>query len=152
MTTERFDITVREDGSREVDRKIRKIGTGAKETESAVAKLNTLLKSLIGVGIIERLRQYADTYTNLQNRLKLVTNSTAQLSVVQQKLFDISQKTRSSLPANVELFTRLSFATKELGTSQAELLTLTERINKAIVISGANTQEAQNALIQFAQG
>ncbi len=152
MTTERFDIIVREDGAKEVDRRIRNIGSSAKDTGNAVSKLNNLLRGVIAGGIVEKLRQYADTYTNLQNRLKLVTTNTAQLTVVQQKLFDISQRTRSSLPANVELFTRLAFATKELGVSQGELLGLTERINKAIVISGANTQEAQNALIQFSQG
>ena len=152
MTAERLDIIVREDGSREVSAKIANIGKTAKESTTAVQRLDGILRAIITAGAIQRLQQYADTYSTLQNRLKLVTDSSAQLAVVQQKLFDISQKTRSSLPANIELFSRLAFATKELGVSQSELLTLTERINKAVVISGANPQEAQNALIQLSQG
>lgn len=94
----------------------------------------------------------ADKYTLLQSRIKLVTTSAENYADVNDRLFKISQGSRTAYETTVEIFTRLSRATKNTSISQEEMLKVTDALNKATVVSGATTTEATNALIQLSQG
>jgi tape measure domain-containing protein len=96
--------------------------------------------------------QLADTYTLMTNRLKFVTNSSAELEAVQRRLFEIAQVTRGGLRETTELYGRMAFALRDTGVSQSEVLKFTENLNKAIALSGATASEASGALIQLSQG
>src|SRR5690606_18736649 len=85
-------------------------------------------------------------------RLSLVTSGTEQLVRVQNELFAVAQSTRAPLVDTVDLYGRMARATQELGVSEGQLLTVTNAINQAIVISGASASSAQAALIQLGQG
>lgn len=93
----------------------------------------------------------SDTMRLMQGRLKLVTTSAENLAETQKKLLDISITSRSSFEESVKLFTRMSIVSDNLGKSQSEMLEITEAVNKALVISGANTMESIAATRQFAQ-
>ncbi|MFK9073889.1 tape measure protein, partial [Proteus sp. NGCRVN-01] len=71
---------------------------------------------------------------------------------VTQRVFDISQATRSSLDATATLYARLERGTREYNTSAADLAKLTSIINQGFIVSGATAQEAENAIIQLSQG
>lgn len=152
MATERIDIQVREDGSRVVHRNIKNIGEAARGTESALTFMKRALGGIVGALGINQIRQYVDTYTNLQNRLKQVTTGTENLTAVTNNLFDIANRTRSSFEGTAQLYGRVALATKEMGIGQSELLQFTERVNQAIILSGASATEASAGLIQFSQG
>src|SRR5690606_2602352 len=81
-----------------------------------------------------------------------VTTGTENLTTVTSRLFDVANRTRSSFEGTANLYARVALATKELGIGQQELLTFTERVNQAIILSGASAQEAQAGLIQLSQG
>jgi tape measure domain-containing protein len=93
----------------------------------------------------------ADAFTNLRSRLALVTTSTENLTAVQSRLFDLSQRTRTSFEATADLYTRLARSASGLGASQADLLRVTETISKAMVVSGASAAASQAALVQLGQ-
>lgn len=152
MATERIEIVVTERGSRVVDRRLRTIGNTAKSTGGAMALLKRALLALGGIAIIRGLLRLSDTFTNIQNRLRTVTDSVAELNVVTKELFEISRLTRSSFEGTAEVFARTALAVKDLGISQRETLQFAESLNKAVVLSGAGAQEANNALIQLSQG
>lgn len=152
MATEQILITINERGARTVSRNIKDIGVSSSGSYSAV---NLLKSALLGLGAafgIREIIQAIDLYTQLENRLRIVTSSSAELRVVQKELLDISNKTRSSFASNVELFARVALATRDLGVSQRETLEFTESLNKAIIVSGASSVEANAALIQLSQG
>ena len=96
--------------------------------------------------------QMSDRATRLSNSLRTVTNSTTELSDVQEALFNISQRTRSSYEATATIYSRTARATETLGVSQEKLLRLTETVQKSFAIGGATTAEAQGAAIQLSQG
>lgn len=151
MPTERITIVIEERGSRTVKRRLKEVGTSASVSAQGVNLLKTALGGL-GLGFIVReLVRVADSYTNLQNRLRLATSGTAELNVVTRELLALSNRTRTSFEGNAELFNRVALSTRELGISQRDVLTFTENLNKAILISGANTQEASTGLIQLSQ-
>src|SRR5690606_10892335 len=93
--------------------------------------------ALAGFGVRE-LVQIADSWTSINNRLRLVTASTAELTQVQERLFAVSQETRSSFEATADLYAAIARNARELGRSQDELVTLTRSINQAIQISGVS--------------
>lgn len=109
---------------------------------------------LVGVGAalsVQQLVEYADTWSLIEGRLKLVTTSTAELQQVQEALFGIAQDTRTSLEGTADLYTRLARSSQELGLSQRDLLQITETINQAMLVSGTSAQSARAALVQLGQ-
>lgn len=97
------------------------------------------------------LVQSANTFQQLQNSLRVVTDSTQELAAANERLFDIAQETRTPIEATVELFSRASIAAGELGASQEELFRLTEITGKALAVQGGSAQEASGALRQLSQ-
>ncbi len=152
MATERIEIIVSERGTRTVRRNIEDIGSGATRAEGAVSLLNRALGLIGGALAVRELARLADVYTNLQNRLKLVTTDTQNLARVTDELFAISNRTRSSYEATATMYSRVALAAKDLGISQQELLNFTESLNQAVIMSGASAVEAENAMIQLSQG
>lgn len=139
-------------GSRVVNRNLSQIERRTQATSSA---LGFLKRAILALGLVAGARQlvrYADTFTLVENRLKLVTSGMEELTAVQEELFKISQDTRSSFESTAELFARVARSSKVLGLSQQELLDVTESVNQAVQISGATGAEASAGLIQFAQG
>jgi len=129
--------------------------TNRKETQKTSSAVSTLKKvfAAIGVGlVIRKFVQLTDTYTGIQDKLKLVTNGTKELTEREKQLFDVAQKSRSSFQSTAELYARLSRSTKQLNVSSNDLLTVTDSINKAFLVSGASSEEASNAIRQLSQG
>lgn len=152
MPTERLVIEVSERGARVVSGDIRRIGDSARSAEGGVSLLRRALGALVTAGFVRQLVRTADAFTNIQNRLRLVTESTTQLNAVQNELLRISNETRTAFETNANLFNRLALSTRELGLTQREVLQLTESLNQAVIISGASGTEASAGLIQLSQG
>lgn len=100
---------------------------------------------------IHQVINYADSWTELQNRLKLVTESSVELNKATQAVYDIAQKTYQSLDATAQVYQRFADNADRLGLSQQKVAELTETVSKAVAISGASTTAAQAALTQFGQ-
>lgn len=116
---------------------------GGLRTAVAAAGVALLTKQLIG---------QINTYTELTNKLRLVTSGSENLAAVQDRLFSIAQESRGSLEATNDLYFRLAKSTTELGISQSRLADVTETVNKAVAISGTTAQAASAALFQMGQG
>ncbi|MDF7470210.1 tape measure protein, partial [Proteus mirabilis] len=100
---------------------------------------------------IHQVINYADSWTELQNRLKLVTESSVELNKATQAVYDIAQKTYQSLDATAQVYQRFADNADRLGLSQQKVAELTETVSKAVAISGASATAAQAALTQFGQ-
>ncbi|HIE1683532.1 TPA: tape measure protein [Acinetobacter nosocomialis] len=92
-----------------------------------------------------------DTYTGLQNRLKLVTNSQVELNKATEDTFRIAQKTYSAWDSVLQVYQRFSDNAKTLNLTMDDTARLTETVSKAVAISGASAAAADAALVQFGQ-
>ncbi|MFJ0220237.1 tape measure protein [Acinetobacter baumannii] len=92
-----------------------------------------------------------DTYTGLQNRLKLVTNNQVELNKATEDTFRIAQKTYSAWDSVLQVYQRFSDNAKTLNLTMDDTARLTETVSKAVAISGASAQAADAALVQFGQ-
>lgn len=100
---------------------------------------------------VRQVINYADGWTELQNRLKLVTESSVELNKATQAVYDIAQRTYQSLDATAQIYQRFADNADRLGLSQQKVAELTETVSKAVAISGASATAAQAALTQFGQ-
>lgn len=125
-----------------------------KATEKFERTTHNLTAAMAGLGAFFGLRQmveYADTWTLINARIRVVTSSMEQASAVQERLYNISQRTRNTLAATSVLYTRTALNADELGRSHEELLTTTESVNAALLLSGATGVEAAQSMRQLAQ-
>lgn len=150
--TERIDIVVSERGAGQAARAVRGVGSAADGASGALRQLQSALVAVGGALAIRQLIQAADAFTNLQNRLRTVTDSAEGLAYVQKELLGIANRTRQDLTGVAEVYARVASSTAELGVSTNELLQFTESLGQAVALSGASAQEAGAALRQFAQG
>lgn len=153
MTDFRIDVVL--DPSRAV-RGTNRVNRALSRTENQANRLKRSMQgvfAVIGVTtLITQLVRLSDTYTNMQNRLKLVTNGTRELVAVQKELFNIADRTRSSFEATATIYSRTALSVRELGISHQQTLGFVESLNHAIILSGVNSREASNGLIQLSQG
>lgn len=125
-----------------------------KTTKTMTNSVKLLTSAFIGLGAVDiakTLSRQADTMTNINSKLKLVTTSTEELTKAQNELFKIAQKTRTGFADNVDLYQKISLSTQNLGLSQKEILSLTESINKSLVISGTSAEGATTLITQLGQ-
>ena len=152
MANETIRIAIEAHGDRIVQSKLRGIGSSAHGAETSVNRLKIALATIASSVVLRSLIHIADSYRFIQNRIRVVTDSTEELTVVTEELFQASRRSRSAFQITAEIYSRLAIAATDLGTSQAEVIRITEDLNKIILISGTRVKEATNALIQLSQG
>lgn len=105
----------------------------------------------VGIGGTAGILKAADEWTVFQNRLKLVTETTAELKEAEDGILAIAKRTGQELGGTAEVYQRLAANKKELALNDKELLQITETINKSIVVGGSTAEGASAALTQFGQ-
>ncbi|MFX5887047.1 tape measure protein [Acinetobacter baumannii] len=92
-----------------------------------------------------------DTYTSIQNQLKLVTDGQNQLNTAMDNTFEIAQRSRSSWESTATVYQKLAMNAKDVGLAQEDIGRLTETISKGIALSGATAAQADAAIMQLGQ-
>ncbi|MFW1838650.1 tape measure protein [Acinetobacter gyllenbergii] len=92
-----------------------------------------------------------DAYTNLNNRLRLVTDSQVALNKAMQDTFDIAQRSGAEWGGTAAIYQKVLYNSEKLGLSQEKVGKITESISKSISNSGSSAQAASAALYQLGQ-
>ncbi|HBK4841655.1 tape measure protein [Enterobacter asburiae] len=124
--------------------------------EGTMSSLTGVAKALIAALSVQQVGAYAQAWQDLSNKLENAVRESVPpfetLADVTERVFDISQKTRSGLDATATLYARLERSTRSYGVSVEDITRLTTIINQGFVVSGSTAEEASNAIIQLAQG
>lgn len=121
-------------------------------TNQLQTQLTRLAQAIAAAFSVSTIVAYADAYTNIQNRLRVVTDSTEQLTRVTAELLQVANATRAEFESTAILFSTLTRSTEELGISEERLIAITKTINQTFAVSGASAEEASNAIRQLSQG
>lgn len=146
-TTRRVGVSVGAFGQR-----LQNLGGTARGTTGGIDGLRGALAALGIVFGVQGIARLSDEYTNLRNRLRLVTDSTADLNRVQEQLVQISNETRVELSTTAILYQRTASAVENLGINTQRVSGFVRSLNQATLLSGASAQEATNAIRQLTQG
>lgn len=121
------------------------------QTNALGGAMQSLAGYMAGVVTVGAAINKMDTYTNLQNRLKLVTNSQQELNKAMNDTFGIAQTTRQEWETVTQVYQQFGDNAKTLGITMEQTAKLTETVSKAVAVSGATAESANAALVQFGQ-
>lgn len=142
-----------------LDRGFARTSQSVQRAESAFSSLTDVAKGVAAAISVGKIVEYANAWVDVSNKLansrralSEAVKANEDLADVTERVFKVSQQSRTSLEATATLYARLERATRTLGTSTGSLAKLTETINKAFVVSGASAEEADGAIVQLSQG
>nr|WP_314984572.1 tape measure protein [uncultured Pantoea sp.] len=146
------------EGQRQVNDRLNKLDQGFNSTaksagnaEKSFSSLTRVATALTAAISVQQVAEYGNAWVTVSNKLANSIRANEQLADVTQRVFNISQDTRSSLEATATLYGRLERSTRSAGTSTADLIKLTTTINKGLAVSGATTEEASSTMTQLSQ-
>jgi tape measure domain-containing protein len=136
------------------------VSTGVSNIGDQLRRIQSIAVLAVGGGFLGGIAKdalaTADTFNNLQARIKLVTGEGALLASSFKGVSEIALRTNSDLEQTATLFTRLAEAGKSAGLGAKEAATqslaLTETINQAIQLSGGSADASKAAITQLIQG
>ncbi|MFK7163184.1 tape measure protein [Acinetobacter baumannii] len=135
----------------ELDSIERKGDYASKSMDGLSVATRALAGYMAGLVTVSSAISKMDTYTGLQNRLKLVTKNQVELNKATEDTFQIAQKTYSAWDSVLQVYQRFSDNAKTLNLTMDDTARLTETVSKAVAISGASAEAADAALVQFGQ-
>ncbi|ARL36746.1 phage tail tape measure protein [Burkholderia pseudomallei] len=119
--------------------------------EAARGSLTAYAQAAAAAFGVHQLIEYADEWTNLSNRLKIVTRDQIDFAIAQGDVLRIAQSTRQPLDATAELYQRIANNTSHLGLSIKQVGPLVETISKAVALSGVSADTARLGIVQLGQ-
>jgi len=140
----------------------RRAASATRETQRSLGELNAQLASVrasaadmagafAGAFATGQLIHYADTWNQLNGRLRLASASAQDFTTAQQSLMTISQRTGTSFEANANLYSRIAQSLRDAGYASADVANVTETVATSLKLSGASTEEASSVITQLSQ-
>jgi len=133
------------------DTAVIKVTADTSQAERALGSLNNTLKGLLTVSAITAFSQFADSLTNLSNKLGIVTQD----GQTTNQLFQVMAKSALALGAPLQdvgdLFFRIANNTKDLSLSQQQQVQVTENLIKGFQLTGQSMGEMRGGIIQLGQ-
>lgn len=118
---------------------------------SVFSPLNTAIAG-IGTGLaVGGLIKTADAYKTMGGQLKFVTGNANDAAFAQKDLYEMSQKTGTSMTENANSFVRLMQAQEMTGLSGAENIKVLGALNAIMIKTGTSSSAASNAMYQLSQ-
>lgn len=141
-----------------VDNAAKKTGKTFGGLSGSVSGLKTQMTALAGAisvsFIIEwgkRFLEVADNMTQLQARIARLSTDAKTANETFSTLANIASTTGASLSDTTKLWETLTSSLKDAGATNAQVLNLTDTLQKIGRIGGSSTEEMANALRQFGQ-
>ena len=123
----------------------------SKSKDSMSVATRQLAGYMVGVVTVGAAIGKMDTYTGIQNQLKLVTTQQTELNSAMKETFAIAQRSRSSWESVTTVYQKLAMNAKEIGLAQSDISKLTETVSKGIALSGSSAEGAASAITQLGQ-
>lgn len=131
---------------------VKNLGRDSGAASAAMSALSGVLKGLLTVHAARAIIATADAWTELQNRLRQVTDGQRELNQATDDVFRIAQTTSQALEPVAQVYQRLAQNAAQLGIDQKKVAEITETVSKAVAASGASADAADAALRQLGQG
>ncbi|MBP2303419.1 tape measure protein [Azospirillum picis] len=122
---------------------------------AAIAQRFGQFAAILGVGTLGAMTakalDYADAWTQVGNRLRLVSSDAGELKATQEQLFAAAQKAGVGMSSVVDVYSKASQAAGELGASQEQLTRFSGGVAQALAVSGTSAEAAAGAMQQLGQ-
>ncbi|MFS8174976.1 tape measure protein [Vreelandella titanicae] len=137
-------------------RRSQQFGKSVQDTSHQIAFLQrTALSAGVALAAMFSARNTigtADEYSQMASRIRLVTDSTLEYDMVQQRLMQTARNSYKPLMDVSELFVNAVRPIKEVGFATNDVLDLTEALSAGLVLSGTKVQQSTSLMDQFSKG
>lgn len=132
-------------------------------TNSRIAALMNSTSSIVSTGFqrlaavggaylsTDAIRKYADDWQEAVNKISAAQGKRQGADGRASQLTDIAIRSNSDLGATADLYSGLTRSTRDLNASQAQVLAVTETINKAFAVGGQSASTQAGAIMQLNQ-
>lgn len=127
------------------------LGGAARNSSSAFFGLSNTLAGLSLYIVAQKVRDWIDAWASVSGLIHIATESFAEFTLVQERLFAVTQNIRSPLEETAQLYARINRVSDSLGASQNQSIKFTEGVGKALAIQHSRVGEVTGGLIQLAQ-
>jgi len=122
-----------------------------RSTQESLSNLRQLALAWASFASIARMSRIADDLQSLRARIGLLPQTITDAGEAFDTITARASRARTSVFAYGQLYVRLAGATKEYLQTQEQVLTITDAVSNALIIGGANTVEAESAILQLSQ-
>lgn len=120
-------------------------------SDSLRSMASSLIISAGAFAVVSKAINLSDSLTNLNARLNVVSDNSAQAAAGLRAIRNIAVESRQPIKDVADLYTRMAMSSKSLGASSKDLAVVTKNITKTMAASGATGQAASAAIIQLGQ-
>ncbi|HEE9834687.1 TPA: tape measure protein [Citrobacter freundii] len=136
---------------KQVDTATDKMERNFNKVDRSVSKLTRTFQAVGAALVARKVIAYAQSWGDVNNQLINNIKSGEKLEDVTNRVFNVAQRSRSSLTSTAELYSKLERATRGSGISGRELAAITETINKSFQVSGASATTTAAGIQQLSQ-
>lgn len=122
-----------------------------RSSEAIKGHIKGLAGVLTGAFTGRELLGMIDSFTRLQNNLRVAGVAGEEMKAVQDRLYESAQKYGVEIEGLSGLFSSLTQASKELGASQAQVFAIADAVSASLKVTGSSAAEAGGALQQLQQ-
>jgi tape measure domain-containing protein len=119
--------------------------------EEAATAFRNMAAAVVSFATVKAIINIADDMQNIRTRIGQLPQTVGDAGDAFDEVARRASASGQSIAAYSALYTRVGNAAKDYITTQQDLLSVTDTISQALVVGGANTQEASSAMIQFSQ-
>lgn len=135
--------------------KVKGLGDGLDVVSKKATRANGSLKTLIGtvasLAAVKKGMDIADSYTNTNARLGMITSSPAEQAALQNDIFASANRSRGSYTETANAVAKMRMLAGDSFGSNQEAIGFTELLNKSLKVSGAEQAEQSAAFLQLTQ-
>lgn len=135
-------------GIRQVNRSLVQTETLAERTGRTLGRLFTFLGVSAG---ISQLTSLIDSFTVLENRVRIANNDLQEVNRTIDQIFSIANTARVPVDQLTNLYQRLSVASGELRASQDEVFDVIEIVSQGLALQGGTVVGNASAILQLSQ-
>lgn len=153
-----FDTSRMLSGGKQVNKRLDQMNAGFNKSSQSANQLSSALNKVgaaISIALVvewgRRFLEVADSMNQLQARIARLSTDAAAAKQTFSDLAAIASVTGASLADTTKLWESLTSSLKEAGATNAQVLNLTDTLQKIGRIGGSSTEEMANALRQFGQ-
>lgn len=132
----------------EVENQTRRTGNAADAMQSKFMRAAAAIGAALSIKNIIGL---ADTMTQTQARLNLITGDLEKTAALQDQIMASANRSRAAYQTTADAVAKMGIMAKDAFNNTDELVAFTELINKQFTIAGTSAQGIDSAMLQLTQ-
>lgn len=129
----------------------RSLERGVRESNSLLSKIGGIAAAYMGLQTIKSTVNLSDSLTQTTARLDLMNDGNQTTSELQSMIFQSAQRSRGDSLVTMDSISKMGLMAGDAFSSNTELVSFMELINKQFKISGTNAEGISAAMLQLTQ-